>query len=121
MKKKILLVDDEPDIVAVFGAILENNDYQVITACDGVEGLKKAIEGKPDLIILDMTMPNKSGVETLRELKHSKLTKRIPVVMLTASFPLFNTAGCLELGAKDYLFKTCETQTLLECVKKYVL
>lgn len=120
MKDKILLVDDEADIVAVFRAILENSGYQVITARDGVEGLKKAIEEKPDLILMDIVMPNKDGVETLRELKQDKLTKGIPVIMITASFPTFNAAGCLELGAKDYLFKTCETQTLLQCIKKYV-
>lgn len=121
MKKKILLADDEPDIVAVFRKILETNDYQVITARDGIEGLKKAVEEKPDLILLDIKMPNKDGLTTLRELKQNELTKSIPVVMLTVSIVPSSMPKCIELGAKDYLFKTCDTQTLLECIKRYIL
>jgi len=121
MKKKILLVDDEPDILTVFKTILENNDYQVITARDGIGGLKKAVEGKPDLILLDVRMPNKDGLETLRELKQNELTERIPVIMLTVSIGQPSMPEFLEFGAKDYLFKMCDTPTLLQYIKRYIL
>ena len=120
MKKKILLADDEPDIAAVFRTILETNDYQVITASDGIEGIKKAVEENPDLILLDVKMPNKDGLTTLRELKQIESTKNIPVVMLTVSIGSPSMSECLKLGAKDYLFKTCDTQTFLQYIKRYV-
>lgn len=121
MKKKILLVDDEPDIALVFKTILENEGYQVVVAIDGIDGLNKAVSERPDLIILDMKMPYKDGPETLRELKMSELTKMIPVVMLSASIVAPPIPGCLELGAADYLYKTCDTKMFLECVKRNIL
>jgi DNA-binding response OmpR family regulator len=121
MKKKVLLVDDEPDIVSVFRMILETHNYQVIMASDGVEGLTKAVKERPDLILLDVKMPNKDGFTTLRELKHNDLTKTIPVVMLTVSQDESSMSGCLKDGATNYLFKTCDTQMFLNYIKKYIL
>jgi CheY-like chemotaxis protein len=120
-KKKILLTDDEPDIVLVFKAILEKNNYEVVIARDGIEGLRKATEEKPGLILLDIKMPNKDGMEMLRELKQDKSTKHIPVIMLTVSIGTPPANECFKLGAKDYLFKTCETEILLESIKKNIL
>jgi CheY-like chemotaxis protein len=85
---KILLVDDDPDFVAATKAVLESK-YQVVTAYNGDEGLKKVVEEKPDLIILDVVMPIKDGFATCKELKenpHYFFFSKIPVLMLTV-FP----------------------------------
>ena len=84
MKKKILVVDDEPDFVDLLGVRLQDSGYEVISASDGASGLKKAQEEKPSLIILDILMPKINGFELCKRLKENKLTKDIPVIMLTA-------------------------------------
>lgn len=80
---KILLIDDEPDIIIYLEALLEDSGFEVITASDGIEGLEKAYTEKPDLITLDITMPGKSGTEVFRELRTDPSTKHIPVFIIT--------------------------------------
>ena len=85
-QKKILVVDDDPDLVAAVEAVLKTKSYNVVTAFDGVEGLQKVLDEKPDLIVLDVIMPKKHGFEVCKELKsdpkyHS--FSRIPVLLLT--------------------------------------
>jgi|Deesub1362A_J573_1020465.scaffolds.fasta_scaffold01078_15 CheY-like chemotaxis protein len=82
-KKKILIADDEPEIVDIVKKMLEEH-YEVITAYDGEECLKKAKKEKPDLILLDILMPKLDGWETLKKLKEDEELKDIPVSMLTA-------------------------------------
>lgn len=67
MKKRVLIVDDEPDVVTFLAKNLESNEYQTISAFDGEEGLKKAIDEKPDLILLDLIMPGYDGWKMLKE------------------------------------------------------
>ena len=119
--RKILLVEDEPDISEVFKKLLEVNDYQVVTAHDGVEGFNKAKEEKPDLMLLDLKMPNKDGFTTLRELKNNDLTRGITVVMLTVSGDLPTIRECINLGAKDYFMKSWEPQLFLKYIRKYTI
>ena len=83
-KKKILVVDDEQDILTYLTAIFQDNGYETITAKDGVEGFDRAKTIKPDLITLDITMPDQSGVRTYRYYKGNDDLKGIPVIIVTA-------------------------------------
>jgi len=83
MSKKILIVDDEPDIVVVMKFILEKNGFEVITAYNGHEGIEQALKSSPDLIVLDVLMPEMSGDAMSRELANHPQTSDIPVVFLT--------------------------------------
>ncbi|MFC1754890.1 response regulator [Thermoproteota archaeon] len=83
-KKKILVVDDEDRLVEMVKIRLEVAGYQVITASDGKQGLQKAKSDKPDLILLDIMMPEIDGFEVSKQLKEAESTKKIPIIMLTA-------------------------------------
>ena len=83
MQKKVLIVDDEPDILKSFSIVLEQNGFTPITAEDGVVGMKKTREEKPDLILLDIMMPAKGGIKMYSELKKDENLKSIPVVIVT--------------------------------------
>ena len=82
-KKKILVVDDEEDIRVYFSRMLEENGYDAVVASDGHEAHEKVKEEKPDLISLDMSMPNKSGIRFYKEIRESEETKGIPVIVVT--------------------------------------
>lgn len=82
--KKILVVDDEPDIVRILKHLLEKNNYTVITAPDGEFGVRLAIEERPDLILMDILMPVKDGIEAFGEISKNPATSQIPVIFLTA-------------------------------------
>ena len=84
MKKKILIADDEPDVVVMLQRLFESNNYRVTTAKDGNECVKRANEYRPDLIFLDIIMPKKDGFRTLAELKNRDATKTRPIVILSA-------------------------------------
>jgi len=83
MKKKILIVDDEPDVVAYLSAFFEDHGFSVISAGNGKEGFEKATAQHPDLITLDITMPEESGVRLFRSLQQDPATAEIPVVIVT--------------------------------------
>lgn len=82
-KKKILVVDDEPDVVAYLVSLFEDNDYIVVSASDGEDAMNKLKSEKPDLVTLDISMPEKSGVRFYREVKQDAALKDIPVVIVT--------------------------------------
>ena len=81
--KKILIIDDEEDVITYLSTFFTDNDFNSISAVDGKEGVKKAIEEKPDIITLDISMPQESGVKALRELQNNEVTKNIPVILVT--------------------------------------
>jgi CheY-like chemotaxis protein len=83
-RKKILILDDEPDVVTYLETLLQDNGYDTVSARDGSEGMEKTIREKPDLITLDISMPEKSGIRFYRELKESPDLASIPVVIVTA-------------------------------------
>jgi CheY-like chemotaxis protein len=82
-RRKILVVDDEPDIVTYLVSLFEDNGYIAISARDGDEGMEKVRSEKPDLITLDISMPNKSGVRLYREIKSDPELKAVPIVIVT--------------------------------------
>lgn len=82
-KKKILVVDDEPDVVTYLVSLFEDNGYIAVSAMDGKEAMEKIKSEKPDLITLDISMPEKSGVRLYREVKSDRELERIPVVIVT--------------------------------------
>ena len=81
---KILIVDDELGMVMVINGFLEKHDYEIVTASDGKEGLAKVQNEKPELILMDIMMPNMDGGDTVRALKSDSLTRNIPVIFLSA-------------------------------------
>ena len=83
MARKVLIIDDDPTVVAYLRTLLEDNGYAVITAADGNEGLNKARSECPDLISLDLLMPEQTGIKTFRELRRDDNLKDIPVIMVT--------------------------------------
>ena len=109
--KKILVVDDDPELVKLVKMRLAAHGFDVVGAHDGVEGIEKAELERPDLILLDIKMPEVDGHTALRNLKHRTSTRDIPVIILTAYDKL---KDLFELeGAKDYIVKPFEDQDLL--------
>jgi len=83
MSKKILIVDDEPDIITFLSALLEENGYESVSAKDGTEGLELLRKEKPDLVLLDLMMPKKSGITMFQELRKDPELSNIPVIVVT--------------------------------------
>jgi DNA-binding response OmpR family regulator len=106
MANKVLVVDDEPHIIKLIESRLKSSGYNVITAADGLEGFEKAKAERPDIILLDITMPRMTGKEALMKLKADKQTSSIPVIMLTGRSGAADIVDCLNKGgAADYIVK----------------
>lgn len=117
--KKILVIDDEPDVVTFLTTLLEDNDYTTVSAKNGVEGLAKAKSEKPDLILLDITMPEKSGVRFYRDVREDPNLKDIPVVMVTGvmkEFEKFISTRRQVPPPDGYISKPVDTAKLLETI-----
>ena len=112
--KKVLVVDDEPTLVATLKYNLEREGYQVITAGDGESGLSAAREKRPDLIVLDLLLPVMDGLEVCRALRREMAT---PILMLTAKTEEIDKVVGLELGADDYVTKPFGMRELLARVR----
>lgn len=118
MAKKILVVDDERDLVGFINARLKANGYDVVTAYDGMEALQKANEERPDLILLDVMMPAGDGFDVCQKLKSQNETANIPVIFLTAKTLDKDERLGLGLGAEYYLKKPFEAKELLDVISK---
>src|SRR5215467_5082023 len=112
---KILVVEDEPNMVAGLRDNFEFEGYEVITARDGIEGLERALQESPDLVVLDVMMPRMSGLEVCRQLRAKRPS--IPIIMLTARGQEVDKVVGLELGADDYVTKPFSIRELLARVK----
>ena len=115
--KKILVIDDYPDNVFLIQDRLEKAGYEVFTAYDGTTGLEKAFEENPDLILLDVMMPDISGFEVCKRFAADDRTKFIPVILLTALIDTENVREGLEAGAFDYIKKPFNKAELLSRIK----
>ena len=125
MSTKILVVDDDPDILEAISLILEAHGYQVVTARDGVDGLHQIKEEKPDLMILDLMMPRLDGFGVCKELKDPRWSKysHIPIIILSsvrqdASRRRYELETGVQLDVDDYVEKPIEHNILLERVEK---
>jgi DNA-binding response OmpR family regulator len=127
MQPKILVVDDDPDILEAISMILESQGYQVVTAQDGVEGLANLKAEKPDLMILDLLMPKMDGWAVCKELQDPRWAKYrgVPILILTsvreeASRRRYELETGLELDVDDYVEKPVSPDILLERVGRLI-
>ena len=127
MPHKILVVDDDPDILEAISMILESQDYQVVTAQDGIEALANLKAEKPDLMILDLLMPKMDGWAVCKELQDPRWAKYrdIPILILTsvreeASRRRYELETGLELAVDDYVEKPISPDILLERVGRLI-
>ncbi len=120
-KKKIVVVDDEQNILDLVGMILEAEGFTVSKALNGTEGIKMAQKEHPDLVLLDIMMPEMDGWVVYRKLKEDKKTKDIPVAMLTVKAQTIDKEMALDvIGVEDYITKPFTPDELVERVQKLV-
>jgi two-component system phosphate regulon response regulator PhoB len=105
MQQRILIVDDDADVIDLLGGTLRQEGYGVIVANDGSSGLTKALTDAPSLVVLDVALPVISGLEVCRQIKRVPATRRLPVIMLTAKATEQDRVKGLEAGADDYITK----------------
>lgn len=117
MKEKILIVDDEKDIVKMLDYNLKKEGFRTISAYDGEDALDLAVREHPDLIILDLMLPGLDGLEVCKSLKKADKTAPIPIIMLTAKTKEVDKIVGLELGADDYMTKPFSPRELVARVK----
>ena len=122
-KKKILIIDDEPDYVAVLQEHLEREGFEVAAAYDGIEGLRKVEAVSPDAIVLDVMMPDKDGYEVCAELKADKRFAAIPVIMLTAvashvPSTRYSHYEGMTMEAEDYIPKPASWEQILASLRR---
>jgi len=117
MAKKILFIEDETDLIMLMQTRLVSHGYQMLSAFDGEEGLKKVGEEKPDLILLDKIMPKMDGIEVCQRLKADPKTKDIPIIIVSASGGKDLPERCLAAGADDVILKPFEAEDLLAKIK----
>ncbi|KIY22148.1 MULTISPECIES: response regulator transcription factor [Mesobacillus] len=115
MNKKILVVDDEQSIVTLLKYNLEQAGYSVVTGMDGEEGIRLAVEEKPELMVLDLMLPKLDGMEVCKQLRQQKVN--VPILMLTAKDDEFDKVLGLELGADDYMTKPFSPREVVARVK----
>ncbi|MEP6994238.1 MAG: EAL domain-containing protein [Acidobacteriota bacterium] len=116
--EKILIVDDDEDVLLIVQTILDNSGYTAILARNGREGVEKAVEAKPDLILLDVMMPELSGWEVCTTLKSAPETRQIPVAMLTVKSEIRDLITGMQVGADDYITKPFTRKKLLSTVRR---
>ena len=111
---RILIVEDERKIARFLELELQHEGYEVVTASDGRTGLEKALTGKPDLLILDLMLPELSGIEVCRRLRHES---DVPIIMLTAKDDVSDKVMGLDMGADDYMTKPFAIEELLARIR----
>jgi two-component system response regulator VicR len=120
MAYKILVVDDEPDILEIMKFKLVKEGYEVVTACDGEDALLKVKEANPDVILLDLMMPKRNGFEVLKEIREKFSDKWRPVIIVSANADLEATKKCYSLQADHYLTKPCGFEHILRGIQTMI-
>ncbi len=121
MAERILIADDEPNILMLTGIMLEDAGYEVIRAKNGTQAVEKALSEKPDLVITDVVMPEKDGFEVTREIRAHEETAQIPIIILSAMGDEFNKITGFEGGADDYVTKPFNIEELKARVQALLL
>ena len=119
-QKKILIVEDEKDILQLVRLYLEKEGFLTVTAMNGIEGLNQVKAEKPDLLVLDLMLPQMVGLEVCTRLRSNPETALLPIIMLTAKAEESDTIVGLELGADDYVTKPFSPKTLVARVKALI-
>lgn len=112
-KIKVLVVDDEPDIVEILKYNLQKEGFEVATAEDGIKGVKAAVKFKPDVILLDIMMPNQDGVETCLQIRQIPELKNTFIIFLTARMEEYSEVAAFDVGADDYITKPIKPRALM--------
>jgi len=112
-KARVLLVEDEPDIAQTTKVILEMNGYEVIIATNGADGLSKVESEKPDIAILDISLPQMNGFDVCRKIKCNKKYQKLPVIMFSSKFQPNDITFAKALGADEYITKSAEPEALI--------
>ena len=121
MPHHILIVDDSPTDIETMKKILGSQGYKTSAALGGEEGIKKASELKPDLIVMDIVMPGTDGFKTTRKITKAADTKTIPVIVVSSKDQDTDRAWAKMQGAKEYLVKPVNPEELLSTIKKYLV
>ena len=116
-KKKILIIDDEQDLVDFVKIRLETNGYQVVSAYNGEEGIVTCVRENPDLVLLDILIPKIDGFKVCQALKKDPSTAGIPIIMLTAKDRTEDIKSAKEAGADGYIIKPFDSATMLLSIK----
>jgi len=117
MAGKILLIEDEPHIVEALSFLLEREGWQVVAHSNGADAAQVAALRQPDVIILDVMLPNKSGIEILREIRANTQTAKKPVLMLTAKGQARDRAAAQEAGVSVFMTKPFSNQAIIDTVR----
>jgi DNA-binding response OmpR family regulator len=118
---KVLVVDDEPNIVLSLEFLMEQAGFEVVTAEDGEQALARVTDSQPDLLLLDISLPGISGFDVLERLRSEEATSGLAIIMLTAHGRDVEREKGMALGADDYITKPFSTQALVEKVKKLLM
>jgi len=118
--KRILIVEDDPSVLKATSYILEKAGYEVLTAQNGLEGLRKAKEDNPDLLILDVMLPGIDGFEICYSLRTEPQTAQLPILMFSAKGQESDKATGLKVGADEYLTKPVDREVLLNKVAAWL-
>jgi two-component system alkaline phosphatase synthesis response regulator PhoP len=116
-RQKILIVDDELDALTALKRALEADNYNVVEASDGLSAIEKVKTEKPDVVLLDLMMPEMDGIEACKHLKSDPKYKHIPIIMLTAKGEIDNKIEGIEMGADDYVTKPFNLHELKARIK----
>jgi len=117
---RILVVDDEPNNLEILSSLLEKKGYTILFASDGTGGVQRAASDRPDIILLDVIMPDMDGFETCRQLKACEETKDIPVIFMTALFETIDKVKGFECGAIDYITKPVIPEEVLARINAHL-
>jgi CheY-like chemotaxis protein len=128
MGKKILIIDDEPNVITYLSTLLEDNGYDICSTMNADEGYQKALEERPDLITLDLLMPDKTGIKLYKELKKDANLKDIPVIMVTGftseQFPMVDFKKFIYErsipGPEGFIEKPIDAEALLSAVQQNI-
>jgi CheY-like chemotaxis protein len=119
-RKKILVVDDEPTLALLVKMRLESHGFSVSIALNGLQALKAIEKSKPDLILLDIVMPEMRGDELCKQLRQEESTRTLPIVIITASQHGELADQCLDFGANGVIMKPFDSQTLLSEIHRHI-
>lgn len=120
MEYKILVVDDEKDVLETLSGRLTREGYGVVTAGDGEEALRKIKSDNPDIILLDLTLPKKNGFEVLKEVREQYKDKWRPIIIISGRTELETVKQCYDLEADHYLTKPCTMDVVLRGIKTMI-